>query len=714
MKLIKYLILTSIFFHLTNFANALNGTFYLKDLQGDYIEYKNTFIKAKFEIFTDQQNVIRIKPDNEHFLSANRDDLSVVARTNSEGWESFSISQILPNQYAFKTHHNTYLAKSAGYNNYSQFNITQANTPFPFILENVNNCNDEHLYYLQAENGTFLQNTIELNNSTTFSFDNNNRTKICVEERNGNQFVSLKVSNKYLSANRYDPNLVPRDEPLEWETFEVRNENNGFISLKTYHGSSVQIIANQNGNFILNHTHSLQNNSHLFSFVKAFNDENPTNIHKKAIIANNRCYYIKKNNKYIATKAHSTSFYLSNSKNDDSIFCFHNSHSHFRISSAVDASFITAASDLTVGKVNSAAGWENFHAIKLENGDYAFKTFHNNFLALNSKGELVQFDSLDINNSGFTLEDVNIIQNSTIGDYKNFGRFGNQIFQYLFMKVYALKHGLEVRTRPWDGNFFYNLNDSKPLLHLPIVSDMGWSPSDYDENLTKSYNDSSIAPFNSNDIRGYFLFHNSQHKNNKEFIRSLFKIDSNIENDFNKSLVTMRNGNKKILAIHIRRDDGVQTPLQLYVDFVNNNYDKLGKPVIYLASDGLKQVLNELNTNFPTFLTTYKVFTENDFIPSLNPDYLKGKDSGHAYFYDFYVLTKSDYLVTSVSTFSNAAAMLNETAEKNETITGIPSFYRPHTLPYKTTSGKEDYKASNMIRFNPWNIYPARPDNEDN
>ena len=495
------------------------------------------------------------------------------------------------------------LAISAIYsctNSNNETNQTKQNKP----SSEKASCNSSDKYYLRSWDGKYL-----LNSNFTFS-EKGKKAEICLDTNKNNTFLVL--NEKYFGINKENKNIITSINKTDISNVTININKDGSSTLVSnnnffFSTNGKNLVINKDKNDFKNVFYLIQSN-------------------KKAIIANNRSYYIKKNDKYIATKAHSTSFYLTNSKNDDSIFCFHNSHSHFRISSAVDAAFITAASDLTVGKVNSAAGWENFHALKLENGDYAFKTFHNNFLALNPKGELVQFDSLDINNSGFTLEDVNIIQNSTIGDYKNFGRFGNQIYQYLFLKVYALKHGLEVRTRPWDGNFFYNLNDSKPLLHLPIVSDMGWSPSDYDENLTKSYNDSSIAPFNSNDIRGYFLFHNSQHKNNKEFIRSLFKVDSNIENDFNKSLVTMRNGNKKILAIHIRRDDGVQTPLQLYVDFVNNNYDKLGKPVIYLASDGLKQVLNELNTNFPTFLTTYKVFTENDFIPSLNPDYLKGKD----------------------------------------------------------------------------------------
>lgn len=434
MKFMKYLIITSIFFHLTNFANALNGTFYLKDLQGDYIEYKNTFVKAKFEIFTDQQNVIRIKPDNEHFLSANRDDLSVVARTNSEGWESFAISEILPNQYAFKTHHNTYLAKSAGYSNYSQFNITQANSPFPFILENVNNCNDEHLYYLQAENGTFLQNTIELNNSTTFSFDNNNRTKVCVEERNGNQFVSLKVSNKYLSANRYDPNLVPRDEPLEWETFEVRNENNGFISLKTYHGSTVQIIANQNGNFILNHTHSLQNNSHLFSFVKAFNDEK---------IANNVCYYLKNSNSnYLASNFNTNSFYLSNEKNTSSIYCIDiNENGLITFKNIIDNKFISIhGNNIYRDEIKNHAAV--FLPIQQHNKSYSFMTDNNRILVINNSFQLKQEDNYNREVDGIYLERINSLEIETLNNNLNLSQRKRD-----FLNNKNLSHPFGIKSR---------------------------------------------------------------------------------------------------------------------------------------------------------------------------------------------------------------------------------------------------------------------------
>ncbi|APJ03925.1 hypothetical protein [Silvanigrella aquatica] len=446
----------------------------------------------------------------------------------------------------------------------------------------------------------------------------------------------------------------------------------------------------------------------------SLNTHNSVNLsHQPTALKSNACFYIKtSNNKYISLEK--TSFREEFPKSDNSLFCFYSIEGQYRIRSATDGSYVSAANNNMVEKMPTAAGWENFISVQLENGLYAFKTFHNTYLSINANGELIQTDSLSFKNSSFYLENINIVQNSTIGDYKNFGRFGNQIFQYLFLKVYALKHGYEVRTRPWDGNFFYNLTDAKANLHLPPVSDMEWSVCDYNENLTKSYTDLNISPFNSHDIRGYFLFHNSHHKEHKEYIRTLFQVKPEIQNDFNKALIAMRSHGKKILAIHMRRDDGVQTPLNLYVDFVKNNYEKLGNPVIYLASDGLNQVMNKLDIHFPDFRNKYKVYTENDFLNLLNPEYLKGKDSGHAYFFDFYILTKADFLATSVSTFSNAAALLNDTAEKNQNETGIPAFYRPYTLPHSYVDGKWNFVANSMIQFNPWNIYPARPDNDDN
>ena len=44
------------------------------------------------------------------------------------------------------------------------------------------------------------------------------------------------------------------------------------------------------------------------------------------------------------------------------------------------------------------------------------------------------------------------------------GRFGNQIFQYLFAKMYEKKYGVPVEIPRWDGDLLFDLKDQKMTL----------------------------------------------------------------------------------------------------------------------------------------------------------------------------------------------------------------------------------------------------------
>ena len=63
-----------------------------------------------------------------------------------------------------------------------------------------------------------------------------------------------------------------------------------------------------------------------------------------------------------------------------------------------------------------------------------------------------------------------IIQMSTLGEN---GRFGNQIFQYFFLKLVEIELGYEIRTNPWLGNLIFslpnteNILESNNFLHFP-------------------------------------------------------------------------------------------------------------------------------------------------------------------------------------------------------------------------------------------------------
>jgi hypothetical protein len=54
------------------------------------------------------------------------------------------------------------------------------------------------------------------------------------------------------------------------------------------------------------------------------------------------------------------------------------------------------------------------------------------------------------------------------------GRFGNQLFQYAFLKLYSLRNGLRIQVPAWQGEKLFGFSDGRPsvgtLLDLKIES----------------------------------------------------------------------------------------------------------------------------------------------------------------------------------------------------------------------------------------------------
>ena len=59
------------------------------------------------------------------------------------------------------------------------------------------------------------------------------------------------------------------------------------------------------------------------------------------------------------------------------------------------------------------------------------------------------------------------------------GRFGNQLFQYAFAKLYALRHGATAAFPPWEGQQLFDLDDPPCAgLALPTLRFNGFSDED--------------------------------------------------------------------------------------------------------------------------------------------------------------------------------------------------------------------------------------------
>ncbi len=253
-----------------------------------------------------------------------------------------------------------------------------------------------------------------------------------------------------------------------------------------------------------------------------------------------------------------------------------------------------------------------------------------------------------------------VITMSTLG--KN-GRFANQVFQYAFLKTYAKKHNLEVRTPPWIGQGLFGHKDPPILRKLPLVKETT-------NELAEAVVPNTKETFENVDFWGYFQYNTSYYAPHKNYFRSLFRPVPEIENKMSQLMNRLRSKGKTVVGIHLRRSDYgyghfFVAPSKWYKYWLQDLWYKLDEPVLFIASDEPEKVLGDF--------AEYNPVTSKDL----------GAELPEAPFYpDFYILSKCDIVAISNSSFSFLACMLNERGKL---------FYRPRL------------SAEALIRFEPWN-----------
>lgn len=259
---------------------------------------------------------------------------------------------------------------------------------------------------------------------------------------------------------------------------------------------------------------------------------------------------------------------------------------------------------------------------------------------------------------------LRVITMSTLG--KN-GRFGNQLFQYAFLKTYALRYQCIVQTPVWIGQHLFGLKDYPNIIPLPMVKQ---------ESEKLELDPIPHTPIVNVDFWGYFQYHTSYYAPYKEYIRSLFKPIFPIQVLMNEGVSRLRSRGNTVVGFHFRRGDYEDyddkiffcAPTAWYKEWLEENWSKLDSPVLFIASDELEKVLGDFQE--------YNPVTSDDLGISLPLA---------PYYPDFYFLSQCDIVLISNSSFSFAACMLNKKGQL---------FLRP------------DRDLAQMIPFDPWNSEP--------
>jgi len=208
---------------------------------------------------------------------------------------------------------------------------------------------------------------------------------------------------------------------------------------------------------------------------------------------------------------------------------------------------------------------------------------------------------------------MNIIQFSRLG---TFGRFGNQIFQYLFAKILSEKYNatLEIPA-DWIGRkIFENINDPPISRKLPRTKE------------------DDIPNYTNCDLYGYYQSNECFNLLSKSLIKNKLKIKKSWLDAFIKP-------KDYYIACHIRHGDYISKHKDIFC-------------IIY--EDSYIQLINKLNFNIDDIIWVREesphkceIFEEN----------------GIGFLYDFLILLYSDILIRSNSTFSYWAGIFGEHKE---------------------------------------------------
>lgn len=261
------------------------------------------------------------------------------------------------------------------------------------------------------------------------------------------------------------------------------------------------------------------------------------------------------------------------------------------------------------------------------------------------------------------------------------GRFANQLFQYMFLRLVARRQGAIIQTPAWEGQELFGCVEPAPVLALPewrepidqLIADdafkgCGW---------TKHFREVDPA-FCSTDYWGYFMGHTADLAPDSDFIRGLFRFVPEFEKAAAQRLAKLRTRRRRILAVHLRRGDYgsgyfFRAPCAWYEEWLLSSGFDPAEWIVYVCSE----TPGPYRRRFAGFQTA----DATDF----------GATEDLATYLDFYILTQADQVLIANSSYSFMAAMLNENAR---------GFARP-CAQQETLLPFEPWDAPVLLRHSP-------------
>lgn len=223
------------------------------------------------------------------------------------------------------------------------------------------------------------------------------------------------------------------------------------------------------------------------------------------------------------------------------------------------------------------------------------------------------------------------------------GRFAHNVLEYVMLRLYADRFGLQMTTPEWVGHYAFDLDD--PLMPLTL------RPAVFPRQLLNDEIDGAPGPsLADRDVRSpLWLF--QHHVRHREKVQSWLRLRPQWSPHLDPVMEGLRARGRTVVALHLRRGDFLQAKYPIsqtgwYVDWLRRLWPRLDAPVLYIASDDLAGVKRDFAEFSPLSL--------ND---------LAEPWQALEFMQDFHVLMQADIVgVSSKSGYSFLAALLNRHA----------------------------------------------------
>ncbi len=268
------------------------------------------------------------------------------------------------------------------------------------------------------------------------------------------------------------------------------------------------------------------------------------------------------------------------------------------------------------------------------------------------------------------------------------GRFGNQLFQYAALRVYARRYGLKLQTGSWVGEQLFGIPSSPITVRLPRYTER------------RKVDDNPCVPEGrelcGHDFHGYGQYHTSYFAPDRKWLCELYRPVGKLRQRMDEPLRQLQHKGKTLIGLHLRRGDYGRlsfyfTPTLWYLTWLRKHWADYEEPVLFIATEDV-ELVEEFAAYNPVIATDLGVDLKAeplDNYPYLKHD-LKDQDPIQLDFFpDWFLMSECAVILMPNSTFSMTAAMFSDQ---------VRQVFR------------SDLPTQEFIEIDPWNCCPLTHD----